>query len=124
MTKFTWDHVQLRSRDPEAAAAWFARHLGARVKTGPNRIDIDLDGVAIFVSRAGAGIAEPPAHPHCGLDHVGLTVADLDAALAQLRAGGVELAEEVKTLRPGVRACYLLGPDDIWIELIERQAVS
>ncbi len=123
MTKFTWDHVQLRSRDPEAAAAWFARHFGAQIKAGPNRIDVDLDGVAVFISRAGGDIAASPGHPHCGLDHVGLTVPDLDAALAELRAGGIELAEDVKTPRPGVRACYILGPDGIWIELIERRGV-
>ena len=26
----TWDHIHLRSPDPEATAAWFERMLGAR----------------------------------------------------------------------------------------------
>ena len=31
MSTFTWDHVHLRSPDPEATAAWFERMLGAEV---------------------------------------------------------------------------------------------
>ncbi|TBW39017.1 VOC family protein [Siculibacillus lacustris] len=123
MTGYTWDHVQLRSAAPEDTAAWFARHFGAEILSGPGRLTIRLDGVDIFVARVtqGDGVLPPPAHPHRGLDHFGLVVPDLDAAVAELTGAGVELAEPVKTLRPGVRGCYVLGPDGIWIELLERK---
>jgi lactoylglutathione lyase len=29
MPNYTWDHIHLRSPDPEATAAWFERMLGA-----------------------------------------------------------------------------------------------
>jgi lactoylglutathione lyase len=124
MAAFKWDHVQLRSTDPEATASWFAVHLGAEVLHGPGRLTICLDGVDIFVApiRAGDGVLPPPHHPHQGLDHFGLTVPDLDLAVAELRAGGIELAEAPQTIRPGVRGCYVLGPDGIWIELLERKS--
>ena len=29
MAKFTWDHIHLRTTDPEAMAQWFENTLGA-----------------------------------------------------------------------------------------------
>jgi catechol 2,3-dioxygenase-like lactoylglutathione lyase family enzyme len=123
MTRYTWDHIQLRSDDPAAAADWFHRHFGAEIVTGPGRLVIRIGGVEIFVARNDATIRRAPVHPHAGLDHVGLSVDDLDAALAELIGDGVELAVPVATLRPGVRGCYVAGPDGIWIELLERRGV-
>ena len=34
----TWDHVQLRSPDPEATAAWLENVLGGVIIRGPGRI--------------------------------------------------------------------------------------
>jgi len=31
MPNYAWDHIHLRSPDPEATAAWFERMLGAQV---------------------------------------------------------------------------------------------
>ena len=31
MAKFTWDHIHLRTTDPEAMAQWFEKTLGAEV---------------------------------------------------------------------------------------------
>ena len=31
MAKFTWDHIHLRSTNPEATAQWFETMLGAEV---------------------------------------------------------------------------------------------
>ena len=35
----TWDHVHLRSPDPEATAAWLEDVLGGVIIRGPNRIE-------------------------------------------------------------------------------------
>ena len=35
----TWDHVHLRSLDPEATAAWLEKILGGEIIRGPGRID-------------------------------------------------------------------------------------
>ena len=31
MPTYTWDHIHLRSPDPEATALWFERVLGAEI---------------------------------------------------------------------------------------------
>ena len=56
----TWDHVHLRSPDPEATAAWLRDILGG------------------------------------------------------------EIVREPTTIRPGVRICFIRGPQGISIELLER----
>ena len=128
MSKFTWDHVHLRSPDPEATAQWFERMLGAEVlrtiQQGQPRVDLKLGGANIFIApvTAGDGVNPPPATPYQGLDHFGLVVSGIDAVAAELKAKGVEFTKEPTTVRPGVRICFIRGPQGISIELLERSA--
>ena len=126
MPNYTWDHIHLRSPDPEATAAWFERMLGAQVvrtiQQGKPRIDLKLGGAMIFIAPVapGDGVNAPPATPYQGLDHFGLTVKDIDAMAAEIKAKGVEFTKEPTTIRPGVRICFIRGPQGISVELLER----
>jgi catechol 2,3-dioxygenase-like lactoylglutathione lyase family enzyme len=126
MPKYTWDHVHLRSPDPDATAQWFERMLGAEVirsmQQGKPRIDLKLGGANIFIApvTAGDGVNAPPVTPYQGLDHFGLTCSGIDAIAADLKAKGVQFTREPTTVRPGVRVCFLRGPQGISIELLER----
>jgi len=128
MPTYTWDHVHLRTPDPEATARWFERTLGAEVlrstQHGKPRIDLKLGGANIFIApvAAGEGVNPPPTTPYQGLDHFGLTVSGIDAVAAELKAKGVEFTKEPTTVRPGVRVCFIRGPQGISIELLERGA--
>jgi hypothetical protein len=46
-------------------------------------------------------VAAPPS-PHDGLEHIGLTLDDLDAAAEELRAKGAEIAIGSLTRNPGL----------------------
>ena len=118
----TWDHVHLRSPDPEATAAWLENVLGGVIIRGPGRIDVKLGGANVFIApvTAGDGVNTPPVTPYQGLDHFGLTVKDIDAVAAEIKAKGVEFTSEPTTIRPGVRICFIRGPQGISIELLER----
>ncbi len=126
MTKFTWEHIHLRSPDPAATAAWYEDKLGAEVIRSPQadgstRIDLSLSGQKVFIALAQPGkAAEAPASPYLGLDHFGLTVDDLDAAVADLKAKGVQFTMDPTTNRPGVRIAFLTAPQNVSIELIQR----
>ena len=126
MPTYTWDHVHLRSPDPEATAQWFERVLGAEVirsiQQGKPRIDLKLGGANIFIAQvtAGDGVNPPPATPYQGLDHFGLTVSGIDAVVADLKAKGVEFTREPTTVRPGVRVAFLRAPEGVSIELLDR----
>jgi lactoylglutathione lyase len=126
MAQFTFDHIHLFSRDPEATAAFYERMFGAEVirstQQGKPRIDLKLGGANIFIldvsqdSKAVAG----PAHPHQGLDHFGLEVKGIDKICADLKTKGVVFTREPVTIRPGVCIAFLAGPEGVSIELLER----
>ncbi|WP_240756668.1 VOC family protein [Roseicella aquatilis] len=46
---------------------------------------------------------------------------DLDAAVADLKAKGVTFTMEPREARPGLRICFIEGPQNITIELLERR---
>jgi lactoylglutathione lyase len=126
MPACTWDHIHLRSPDPEATAQWFERMLGAQVirsvQQGTPRIDLKLGGANIFIApvKAGDGVNTAPVTPYQGLDHFGLAVNDLDAVVADLKSKGVQFTMEPNNPRPGIRICFLRGPQGISIELLDR----
>ena len=126
MAKFGWDHIHLRTPDPEATAAWYERMLDAQVirtmQQGKPRIDLKIGGANVFVApvTAGDGVNAAPTTPYQGLDHFGLTVSGIDAIVADLKAKGVEFTRDPQTVRPGVRVAFLRAPQGVSIELLDR----
>jgi catechol 2,3-dioxygenase-like lactoylglutathione lyase family enzyme len=126
MPTYTWDHVHLRTPDAEATAQWFERIFGAEVirsmQFGKPRIDIKLGGANIFLApvAAGDGVNPPPTTPYQGLDHFGLSVTGIDAIAAEIKKKGVAFTMEPTIPRPGIKICFLRGPQGISIELLDR----
>src|SRR5204863_8497336 len=111
----TGEHVDPRRSDPEAAGGWLETILGGVIIRAPGRMDVKLGGANVFIAPVtpGDGVHTPPATPYQGLDHFGLTVKDIDAVAAEIRAKGVEFTREPTTIRPGVRICFIRGPQGI-----------
>jgi lactoylglutathione lyase len=128
MPTFTWDHIHLRTADPEGTVAWFERMLGAQVtrsmQNGKPRIDMKLGGANIFIAAVAPGEAvnAAPVTPYQGLDHFGLAVSGIDAIAADLKKKGVEFTKEPHSPRPGIKICFIRGPQGISIELLDRDA--
>ena len=64
--------------------------------------------------------AQKPEGSFVGLDHMGLRVRNIDAVVGELKAKGAEFTVEPKTIRPGVRIAFLKGPQNVLIELLDR----
>jgi lactoylglutathione lyase len=128
MAKITWDHIHLRTTNPEAMAQWFEKMLGAEVvrsmQQGQPRIDLKLGGANIFIApvKDGDGTNSAPTIPYRGLDHFGLSVSGIDAIAADLKSKGVVFTREPTTVRPGVRVCFIRAPEGVSIELLDRDA--
>jgi catechol 2,3-dioxygenase-like lactoylglutathione lyase family enzyme len=125
MPEFRWDHIHLRSRDPEAMARYYVEVFGAApvdkvVVNGAVRIIVSLAGMNLFIEQVPAGTPAPPEPPYLGLEHIGLAVTDLDAVCADLKARGAEFAVEPHAPRPGVRIAFVRAPENVRIELLER----
>ena len=126
MPQLTFDHVHLRTPDPEGTAAWFETMLGAQVirsmQQGAPRIDLKLGGQMIFIMPVAPGDAvnPPPVTPYQGLDHFGYFVKDIDAVFAELKAKGATFTQELQMPRPGIKTLFLRGPQGVSVELLER----
>jgi catechol 2,3-dioxygenase-like lactoylglutathione lyase family enzyme len=126
MPTFTWDHIHIRSTNPETTAQWFEKMLGAEVirtmQQGAPRIDMKIGGANVFIApvKDGDGVNAAPETPYRGLDHFGLSVTGIDKIAADLKAKGVKFTREPTTVRPGVRVCFIRGPEGVSIELLDR----
>lgn len=127
MATYSYDHIHFRSEDPHGARDFWVNNFGAEVVRekelgGAPSFTFDLAGMRFDVSGRAEG--EDPVHsttdPRYGLDHFGLQVDDMDAATAELRAKGVEFTCEPWEVRPGVKVAFVKGPDNISIELAQR----
>ena len=127
MPTYTYDHIHLRTRDPKGMAEYFHNIFDAKIiesiqSDGRPRIDLDIDGLIIFIAPVApdADVAASPREPYLGLDHFGFRVDSLDQTVAELKRRGAEIAQEPHTIRPGVRIAFVRAPDDVRIELLER----
>ena len=128
MAKFTYDHIHLRSPNPEATAQYYERMFGAEIirsmQQGQPRIDLKLGGANIFIAPVtpGDGVNSAPTTPYQGLDHFGLLVNDIDRVASELKAKGAQFTKEPTTVRPGVRVAFIRGPEGVSIEILDRNA--
>ena len=127
MPTYTYDHIHLRTKDPKGMADYFAKTFDAKVlesvqSDGQPRIDLNIDGLMVFIAQvpADTNIPASPADPHTGLDHFGFRVDNVDETVAELRRRGADIDVEPRTIRPGVRIAFVRAPDDVRIELLQR----
>ena len=124
---YHFEHIHLLSRDPKTTAQYYRKMFDAEVietaqPDGSTRVDVDLNGLAIFILPVAPGenVALSPVDPYLGLDHFGLRVNNLDETAIELKRRGCEFVKEPRTVRPGLRIAYIRGPENVRIELLER----
>ena len=126
MSTFTHDHIHIRSRDPENTAAYFERMFEAQIirtmQEGKQRIDMKIGGQAVFIApiEATSSVNSAPVTPYEGLDHFGLRVTNIDQVVADLKAKGAEFTMQLNSPRPGIKICFVRGPEGVSIEVLER----
>lgn len=132
MPVYKYDHVHLRSADPDAMAAYFERLFGATIGRGTYgagtfypgkpRIWLTLGGQTILLapSHHDEPTAAPPRFPYYGIEHIGLTVDDIDAAVADLRAKGADIFVGPMEYSAGTRLAFIRGPEGVVIEIVQR----
>ena len=126
MPSYQYDHIHLRARDPQEMAAYYRDVFDAKVveamqPNGRPRIELDLDGLVILIADSPAEDSPAsPAEPYLGLDHFGLRVADVDETVTELKRRGAEIIDEPRTIRPGVRIAFVRAPENVRIELLQR----
>jgi catechol 2,3-dioxygenase-like lactoylglutathione lyase family enzyme len=127
MSEFRWDHIHLRSPDPEATARYYVDVFGAtpvnKVEvSGAVRVIVSLAGLNLFIEQVPLDTPAPPQPPHLGFEHIGLAVTNIDAVCAELKARGAEFVVEPHSPRSGVTLAFVRAPENVRIELLERSS--
>ena len=127
MPNYTYDHIHIRSQDPMATAQWYEKMFDAKIiestqPDGSPRVDLDINGLTVFIMRVATDAPAPGADTEVslGLDHFGLRVENMDAAVAELTEKGAEFTMEPRKLRPGLIITYIVAPENVRIELLQR----
>ncbi len=131
--EFGLDHVHYVCADTKSFAAYFQDVFDAELvrydedfKGSPNAA-IQIGGLMIFARGVRPGETPDSVGPELvqGLDHFGLGVADVEAAVERLRGRGAEIMMEPARLGVGGRMiAYVRGPGNIRIELCENPPAS
>ncbi len=137
-------HVHLLSENPAAAGEWYAKHFGVKprvaaqarmyrgVQIAPSSSFMMDDVNFIIYPMEYAVTAKMPGwenrkafEPTQGrvVDHIGISVENLDDAMAKLRKEGVTVTAEPKSAAGGkIKYAFIEGPDKMRIEIIEGRA--
>lgn len=136
METYSFDHIHLRAHDPDVMGTFFETMFGAEVSRGvyppgtlypgQRRVSITAGGQRILVAPTHPHdpMTPAPVFPYYGVEHIGFTVPDLDAAIAELRAKGAEVAIGPLTRDPGTYLAFIRGPEGIMVELVQQRAGS
>ncbi len=137
-------HIHLLSDDPIAAADWYAKNFGVTVRKSPQEHmyrEVQIGPSASFNMDNVNVIIYPVAYARTSkwpewkdretfestkghvVDHIGISVDNLDDAVAKLRAAGVKVTDEPRSAAAGkIKFAFIEGPDKMRIEIIEGQA--
>lgn len=136
MHTFRFDHIHLRSSNPDATAGFFETMFDAEVTRdvyppgtlypGQMRIMLRVGGQKVLIAPTHPRdpMTPAPAFPYYGLEHFGFTVEDLDATIADLRSKGAEIAVGPVTRDAGLYLAFVRGPDGIMVELVQKRPAA
>ncbi|MFC1916534.1 VOC family protein [Chloroflexota bacterium] len=126
MPNYWHDHVHLISPDPLKTAQFYESMFNAeRVSTrelpdGRTMVELNLSGSKILVTqpRVQPESASTPSVTGTGLEHFGIRTDNLEVAVADLKAKGIQFRDEIRVI-PGLKISFLWGPENVLIELLE-----
>ncbi len=125
----SFDHVHLVSKDPVAAADWYAEKLGGHITAtaqvrGAPQVLVRFQGATIIIrgQRTGESAADRKGL-QWGVDHFGFQVgSDFDGYCDGLKSNGVVFTLEPVDFGPDLRIAFIQAPDGVSIELLHRKA--
>jgi catechol 2,3-dioxygenase-like lactoylglutathione lyase family enzyme len=126
MPKYSYDHVHLVSADPMKAADFYVRAFGAKkVSETPSptgtSVALSIEGTRLLIRPPRDNKSKEDApRTRRGLEHFGLRTDDIQGAVADLKAKGVKILDEIHVVpSSGSTVAFLAAPDNVEIELVQ-----
>ena len=125
MPNYWYDHVHLFSPDPLKTAQFYESMFNAKrvavreLSDGRTIVILHLNGSRVLITEREAQTGSVPGslEAGCGLEHFGIRTDNLEVAVAELKAKGVQFKEEIRDGLAGVKAAFLWAPENVLIEL-------
>ena len=125
MPRFAPHHIHLMSHDAMVAGAFYERMFGAEIEAsskganGLPRANLKLGDQVILISTVLENVTQEGSGPHSslGLDHIGLEVDDMAAAVTELKSKGAEFLLEPRG-SGRVQIAFVRAPDGVSVELV------
>lgn len=128
----TLDHIHVYAADPEASLPFYEQYFDAERVGSVDTIDgrknmfMVLGGQVLVMSEFPPGLESRPTpavgdgalKSGFGVAHLGINVSDIDATVAALRRGGVDVHADPVT-SGAIRYVYLTAPDGVIVELTQ-----
>jgi len=111
---FPYDHIHLNAPDPAAAANWYEKYFGwRRITEAPDRL--------MFGSTRLLFLQKSDAKPSSGsaVDHIGFSVADLDAKMKEFEAAGVKIVTPTREVPGLFKLAFVEDPWGTRIEVVQ-----
>jgi len=108
-----YDHMHFNAPDPAAAATWYLTNFGAKRGSLTDRV---LFGRTIF---AFAKVENAPPSAGGAIDHIGISVADVDAKMKELQATGAKLIAAAAARQGLPKAGFVQDPFGIKLEILQ-----
>jgi catechol 2,3-dioxygenase-like lactoylglutathione lyase family enzyme len=134
MVKYTNSHTHLIGANPEKLLDFYTRVMGGRIDrefllAGSHKAwDVNLGGLLIRISDwtntdevLKEEYARARGRHQFGIHHLAMTVDDMDKAYAELKANGAEFVLPPKATGPTSKVAFVVAPENVLIELIERK---
>ncbi len=134
MAKYTNNHTHLTGTNSEKLLDFYTRVMGGKLDRefllgGSHKAwDVNLGGLLIRISNWSNAdeflkkeYARARGKHQFGLHHLAMTVDDMDEAYAELKANGAEFILSPKVTSPTSKVAFIVAPENVLIELIERK---
>jgi catechol 2,3-dioxygenase-like lactoylglutathione lyase family enzyme len=137
-------HIHLLSQHPVATGEWYAKHFGVKPRSAAEARmyrGVQIAPSSSFMMDDVNFIIYPAEYAHNSkmpgwedrktfeptkgrvVDHIGISVENLDDAISKLRKEGVTVTDEPRSIAGGkVKFAFIEGPDKMRIEIIEGRA--
>lgn len=122
MIKF--DHLHIHSSDLGRTLSFYSKYFGARIvkegiSLGKRFTVMELGGIRLSIFHM------PPRRDDLGpedtpISHFAIEVKNIESLYDNLKKDGYQFARELTTNESGAKLAFVLAPDRVCIEIVER----
>jgi len=119
------DHVHIHASDPARTIHFFEKYFGATVFQQFENLGRMLTVMSLGDKSKLSILHLPPGEKYprpenASIDHIGILVQNIEKLVKELKEAGYSFPVDIAVSKSGAKFAFLLGPDHVYLELIER----